>query len=128
AIFAGDVERHPLLARRAAAYRAEGIRAMMVMPLRIAGEHGGTLVFYFRTPREFTESERLRAAALGNLAAAAIGAAELHDQQHRQHEQVERERQHAAELAQAHLRTEHTLRVALQAAGAWSWEFDPATG
>ncbi len=35
------------------AHRAEGIRAMLVAPLRTAGELKGTLVFYFRSLRCF---------------------------------------------------------------------------
>jgi len=61
------------------AHRAEGIRAMLVAPLRIAGEVKGTLVFYFRSLRSFDEDEVKVAVALASLAGSAIRTAELYD-------------------------------------------------
>jgi GAF domain-containing protein len=54
------------------AHRAEGIRAMLVAPLRTAGELKGTLVFYFRTVRSFDDDEVKVAVALAALAGPAI--------------------------------------------------------
>jgi len=61
------------------AHRAEGIRAMLVAPLRIAGEVKGTLVFYFRSLRSFDEDEVKVAVALASLAGSAIRTAELYE-------------------------------------------------
>jgi PAS domain S-box-containing protein len=80
-----------------AAYDAEGIRALLVVPLRIRGEIGGTLVFYYHEPRRFDHTERRTAVALGNLAASAIGTAELLERQSRTAE----ERRFLAEASEA---------------------------
>jgi PAS domain S-box-containing protein len=61
------------------AHRAEGIRAMLVAPLRIAGDLKGTLVFYFRSPRSFDEDEVKVAVALAGLAGSAIRTAERNE-------------------------------------------------
>jgi signal transduction histidine kinase/ActR/RegA family two-component response regulator len=80
---AEDVEELSLLAGRKAAYRAEGIRSLLVMPLRVRGEPGGTLVFYYRSPHEFPATEIRLATALANLAGAAVGTAEAYAAQSR---------------------------------------------
>src|SRR5262249_43095420 len=41
-----NVDQAPLLAWRQAAHQAEGIRALLVAPLRLDGEKAGTLTFY----------------------------------------------------------------------------------
>ena len=43
----------------------------------------GTLAFYYRDLRHFSEAEKSAASLLANLAAAAIGAAELYETQRR---------------------------------------------
>ena len=53
---------------------------MLVLPLTVHGSRSGTLVFYYRTRHHFTEVEVGIASALANLAAAAIGSAELYDE------------------------------------------------
>lgn len=73
-----DVERCPLVQVRLAAYHAEGIRSLITVPIRIQQEIRGTIVFYYRTPHQFTDLEVRVAAALGNLASAALGTAELY--------------------------------------------------
>ena len=55
------------------AHAAEGNRAFLAMPLHHAGTVIGTLVFYFRTPRSFSDSEVRAAEAVASLSAAAIG-------------------------------------------------------
>ena len=71
-----DVEAAPLLAKRRDTYRAEGIRSMIMVPLRIQGSTAGTIVFYYRSRHKFTDLDARVAAALGNLAAAALETAE----------------------------------------------------
>ncbi|MDQ5822166.1 MAG: GAF domain-containing protein [Actinomycetota bacterium] len=61
------------------AHRTEGIRAMLVAPLRVGGEVKGTLVFYFRAPRSFDDDEVKVAVALAALAGSAIRTAELYE-------------------------------------------------
>ena len=85
-LVAEDVQAEPMLAERRAAYRREGIRSMLAIPLTIRGEISGTLVFYHRSPHKFSEVETQTARALGNLAAGAITTAELYDEQQRSHE------------------------------------------
>ncbi len=89
-----DVLEAPPAADRRPLYEAEGIRSLMAMPMKIGGRLPGTLTFYYRQPHRFSENERRVAAALTNLAAAAIETAELN----RAREQA---RVHNAFLAEA---------------------------
>jgi PAS domain S-box-containing protein len=79
--FIEDVESSELVRHRLPLYRAEGIRAILTVPLRMQAETAGSIVFYHRSARTFTESEVRISAALGNLAAAALGTADLYDRQ-----------------------------------------------
>jgi PAS domain S-box-containing protein len=65
------------------AHAAEGNRSMMALPLRYGERVLGTLTFYYREPRSFSEAEKSSASLLANLAAAAIGTAELYQAQRR---------------------------------------------
>jgi PAS domain S-box-containing protein len=96
-----DVETYPLLSERVSFYRAEGIRSMLNIPLRIHGEIGGTLVFYKRVPYRFGESELRLGTALGNLSAAALGTADLYERQVELRAESERARREASFLADA---------------------------
>src|SRR3954447_2928202 len=79
---------------RRAIYDAEGIRSLLAMPLKIAGAVCGTVAFYYRAPRKFSESDLRVAAALACLAASAIETADLYREQ-------EQARTRAAFLAEA---------------------------
>jgi len=81
------------------AYREEGIRSMLVIPMRIGLERSGTLVFYYRTRREFSQIDLHTGQALANLAAAATTTATLYEEQRVQHEAAEAARRQAAFLA-----------------------------
>jgi PAS domain S-box-containing protein len=76
-----DIENAPLLAKRSEAYRAEGIRSMLTIPLTVHGTLSGSLVFYYRSRHHFSDREVRLAATLGNLAAAAIGTSDLYERQ-----------------------------------------------
>src|SRR5215212_3609600 len=65
------------------AHAAEGTLSMLAVPLRYADRVLGTVTFYYRTLHRFTEAEKSSASLLSNLAAAAIGAAELYETQQR---------------------------------------------
>ena len=65
------------------AHEEAGTRAMLVSGLRYADRVVGTLVFYYRRTRTFSESEKNAASLLANIAAAAIGTAELYEAQRR---------------------------------------------
>jgi PAS domain S-box-containing protein len=65
------------------AHAAEGTRSMMALPLRYGERVLGTFVLYYREPRSFSEAEKSTASLLANLAAAAIGTAELYQAQRR---------------------------------------------
>lgn len=71
----------PLLRDRWERYEREGIRSLMILPLRIHGEVSGTLVFYCRSPHVFSDIEIESAAALSNIAAAAFTRTELYESQ-----------------------------------------------
>ncbi len=80
-IIAEDVEEIPALAPRIEGYRKEGIRSLLVVPLRIQGIESGTIAFYYRQPHHFSQLEIRVATALANLAAVAIGNAEIYEEQ-----------------------------------------------
>jgi PAS domain S-box-containing protein len=63
------------------AYNSEKIRAMVVFPLMLHGEPRGTLVFYYRRPRSFSDVELDTGQALANLAATALLSAEARERQ-----------------------------------------------
>jgi PAS domain S-box-containing protein len=65
------------------AHAAEGTRSMMALVLNYGERVLGTLAFYYREPRSFSEAEKSSASLLGNLAAAAIGTADLYQAQRR---------------------------------------------
>jgi len=52
-----DVETAPLLDERREAYRQEGIRSMLAIPLTVHGQTSGTLVFYYRARHCFSDVE-----------------------------------------------------------------------
>ncbi len=79
-VVAEDIRTMAMLGHRREAYDREGIRSMLVVPLKVRGALSGTLVFYYRSPHHFTEVEVHVATALANLAASAIGSAELYDE------------------------------------------------
>ncbi len=79
-VIAEDVLDHPFFEVRREAYRREGIRSTLLVPLCIRGELSGTLVFYYRERHRFDAVEVAVATALSNLAGSAIGTAELYDE------------------------------------------------
>ncbi|HEX8353668.1 MAG TPA: ATP-binding protein, partial [Pyrinomonadaceae bacterium] len=116
---------HPLLAPRHEVYRREGIRSMLTLPMRAHGEDVGTLVFYYREPRHFAETDVVVATALANLAASALRAAELYDEQRRLRGEAEAAERRATFLAEAtsllssSLDYEKTLEAIAHAAVPW---------
>jgi PAS domain S-box-containing protein len=76
-----DVEDHPLVTHRLPFYREEGIRAMLSVPLCIHGRLEGSISFYYRSGHKFSDLETRVAGGLANLAAAALGNAELYEKQ-----------------------------------------------
>src|SRR5262249_12122708 len=100
-LVANAVRDVPVPDARAAAYRAEGIESVLAVPLTVGKRAIGTVVFYHRSPHEFSEVEVHTARALGTLSAAAIATAELLEEQRRSREQAERANQQAAFLAAA---------------------------
>lgn len=75
-LLVNDVFSLDLLEGRRDAYRAEGIVAMITVPLPIHGERRATLVAYHRRPHNYTEADLRVGMALGQIAAAALGNAE----------------------------------------------------
>jgi signal transduction histidine kinase len=94
-----DVHAGTLAPERVALYETEGIRSLLAVPLTIAGEFAGTVTFYCRAPRSFSDVEKQTAMALGNLASAAITTAGLYDAQRRARVQSEFLADAAAALA-----------------------------
>ncbi len=96
-----DVRTVPALQRRQAAYAAEGVRALLVIPLQIGGRWSGSLVFYYRAVQQFDEIRVRTAAALGNLCAVSIATAELYEEQLVQRQRLERAHRQSTFLAEA---------------------------
>ena len=90
------------------AHEEAGTRAMLVAGLRYGDRVVGTLVFYYRHTRAFTEAEKNAASLLANIAAAAIGTAELYEAQRRLAED-QRFVAEASELLASSLDYEKTL-------------------
>ena len=89
------------LQNRISAYREEGIRSLFAAPLRDEREVNGTLVFYYRTPRHFSQAEVTICTALGNMAAAAIQNVRLYREQRSIREKAEEARRRDVFLARA---------------------------
>ncbi|HVW08509.1 MAG TPA: ATP-binding protein [Bryobacteraceae bacterium] len=70
-----DVEKSPYLSTRHSALRAEGIRSMLIIPLRVADNRPGTLVFYWHSTATFIAGKTKMAAVLGRLASCALESA-----------------------------------------------------
>jgi PAS domain S-box-containing protein len=77
-----DVSASPSMASRWTEYDREGIRSILAVPVGLS-DAPGTLVFYYRSPHAFDRVEVQTAAAVANMASAAIGAAQLYDAQRR---------------------------------------------
>ncbi len=95
-----DVQSEPAIRDLRRAYADEGIRAMLVCPMRFGSDRPGMLVFYYRAPHGFTDVEVRTAQALANLASSASTTAELHDEQRRQRDAAEQASRQAALLAE----------------------------
>jgi PAS domain S-box-containing protein len=96
-----DVQATPMVADMSDAYRHEGVVSMIVFPLTIRGHRSGTMVFYFRQRTAFHQVDIQVGAALANLVAAALTAADLYEEQRHAREAADHARQRAAYLAQA---------------------------
>ena len=100
-VVAEDVAELPILSIRRKLYEAEGIKSLLVVPLRIHGRASGTLTFYYRQPHEFSKTEVRVASALANLAGSAISTAELYEEQSRMRAAAEAAEHRAQLLAEA---------------------------
>ena len=96
-----SVEDTPMLARRVDAYHREGIRSLLVIPLRLHEHVSATITFYYRERRRATDSEIRIATTLGNLAAAALTTAELYAAQIHMRAEAEASEQRSSFLAEA---------------------------
>ena len=96
-----DVLENGYLEDRVSAWREEGIRSLIAVPLRDEGEVNGTLVFYYRTLHRFSQAEVTICTALGNMAAAAIQNVRLYNEQRSIRERAEEARRRDVFLARA---------------------------
>jgi PAS domain S-box-containing protein len=88
ALVVPDVEREGILEDRVSGYRSEGIRSMLVVPLRIGADGPATLTFYYRNPHTASDSEVRIAEALAGIASSAINSALLHTAQARVNDEL----------------------------------------
>jgi len=84
-----DVDDNPGLLEHSEAYRGEGIRSLLIVPLNLQNSlpdapNSGTITFYWRTRRDFSEVDIAFASALANLSSAALNLAELNEQNQRE--------------------------------------------
>ncbi|HEX8338756.1 MAG TPA: PAS domain S-box protein, partial [Pyrinomonadaceae bacterium] len=120
-----DVFAAPMLESRRETYRREGVRSLLTLPLKAHGEVVGTLVFYYREPRRFAETDVVVATAIANLAASAVRTAELYDEQRRLRGEAQTAERRATFLAEAttllssSLDYEKTLEAVAHAAVPW---------
>jgi PAS domain S-box-containing protein len=77
-----DVSASPAMAARWIEYDREGIKSLLAVPV-VQPDAPSTLVFYHRSPHTFDRVEVQTAAAVANMASAAIGAARLFEAQRR---------------------------------------------
>ncbi len=89
------------LSNRLRAYQSEGIRSMMIVPLWIEGAFSGTVVFYWRQKRASSAADIRIASALGNLAASALGTADLYEEETRSRLRAETSERRSKFLARA---------------------------
>ena len=79
-----DVYAHPMLAGYHAAYRREGIRSLLAVPLVMDGQGSGFITFYYRHPHSFSETDLKYATTLANLSSSALYTSELHEKNQRE--------------------------------------------
>jgi signal transduction histidine kinase len=91
----------PKVRERLQAFRAEGIRSLFSIPLRIRGDGTGFITFYYRVTHRPSEGEIRVGTALANLATAAIATAELYEEQSRMRAEAEQAQQRSEFLAEA---------------------------
>jgi PAS domain S-box-containing protein len=82
ALAVADVSASPAVASRWTEYDREGIRSLLAIPVALP-DAPGVLVFYHRAAHPFDRVEVQTATAVGNMASAAIGAAQLYEAQRR---------------------------------------------
>ena len=87
-VIAEDVTTDPRLLGRLEAFRFEGIRSMLSVPMALGNDATAALAFYYRTPHVFSDVELQTARALGKLTTAALRTAELYDAQRRIQQQA----------------------------------------
>jgi len=78
-LYVADIEHVPLLVERRRTCAEEGIRSLIVIPLRINGTTCGTAVAYYRRQITFTGDDRCVATALCNLASSALSTTMLYE-------------------------------------------------
>ncbi|HUR33093.1 MAG TPA: PAS domain S-box protein [Vicinamibacterales bacterium] len=71
------------LGGRRAAYDAEGIVAMLVVPLQVGADLQAAISFFYRSVHQFKGVERESASGLGRLASAVIVTAQMYESQRR---------------------------------------------
>ena len=96
-----DITSVPVVMMRQQAYEAEGIQALLTLPLPIHGERRATLVIYHRRPHRTTETELRVGMALGQIVAAALSNAETNAERDRAKAATERHARRMAYLAEA---------------------------
>jgi PAS domain S-box-containing protein len=96
-----DVSTHAGFGHLAEAYEHEGIRSMLICPMRLREGRLGTLVFYYRKPRTFDEVDVESGQTLANLVASAMTTADLYEQLRAERNTAEAARRRASFLADA---------------------------
>ncbi len=79
-----DVASHPLVEQQQATYQREGVKSLLIMPMWIDAQPVGTITFYYRQRRDFSQQVLDHATALANFASVALQTSEMYEENQRE--------------------------------------------
>ena len=100
-LFVTDTAAVEMLGTRVGAYAREGIRSLVIVPLRMGGRTHGTVVAYYREMKAFSETDHFVATGLSNLGSSALATAVLYEAETRNRALAQLAERRSAYLANA---------------------------
>ncbi len=95
-----DAESCALLKSNRDLQRKESIRSLLVIPLKIAGDNAGTVVFYYKKPHTFSGAEVRIGVGIGNLVGASMTSIRMYENERALRRESEKARQRVTFLAE----------------------------